>query len=655
MSRITGNWLIAKFNDGTRGNLTVEGTITAAGGIAVTGSVSINGAISATGNITAPNLSYVGHTHAAENIISGTLAWERLPAATVLTPGAVSIVTTAALPGNQGSESKPPTVAAAYAIADERIEAIPKADGTGTFGLVRLAAGSGLNLTAGNIGVNAGNGIEISGGAVKVKTAAGLGVNSGGVYLDAAGASSVLSLGSAANKDAGSAPGNVPILGADGKIDPSQISSSVIHDIFYAASDAEMTALSAAQKNDQCIRTDKDITYYLASDEPGGYAILSNWKPYPVPVDSVLSVNGKQGTVLLIITDLYAEGTQKFTGVNAAASGETWRLPTYTLLTEYAAQKVHTHTTDAITDAVASGTGIEADATGAATAGAVYEFVSGGFAEKVHTHTSDAVTDAATDASGISATAEELTQARAVFDFIDKTVQREALTPITGNTIPITRSGENFSLDASGPVTLTLDTSGIDIGEGEAVSFRLFVIVTGNGAVTLPAFNWAGEAPEINVPGTYIIDAITVDQGWSWGARAEYYTYPDNPLLHRALPLPSATGGAATVAVEDGFLEYHLPIGAASGDGDGNLAIEVDTDALAFDATDEQRRGFFAEIFLEVEAGNYTPPAITWTGIDRWADFCHLRPRLQPGKTYVIQVFSLDAGQTICAAATDER
>ena len=40
MSKITGNWIIAKFNDGTRGNLTVEGTITAAGGIAVTGSVS---------------------------------------------------------------------------------------------------------------------------------------------------------------------------------------------------------------------------------------------------------------------------------------------------------------------------------------------------------------------------------------------------------------------------------------------------------------------------------------------------------------------------------------------------------------------------------------------------------------------------------------
>ena len=657
MSKITGNWLIQKFNDGTRGNLTVEGVITAESNISAAGNITASGAISAP-TVNAPNLAPVIHYHAGEDITSGTISAARLPAATALVQGAVILSTESTVSGDAGSETKAATVRAAEIIAQQTVDAIPKGEGTSTYGLIKLAGNSGLNLTAGAISVITGNGTEISSGAIRVKaqTAGGIGVNSGGVYLDTAAAASLLALGSAANKNAGTAPGNVPILDANGKIPGSLIPPAKITEIFYAASESEMISLSQAGQYDFCIRTDLSRTFYLASAEPGAYADPENWVEILTPTDLVQSVNGYQGTVLLGITDIYAAGTDKFTGIESAGLGDSYRVPTWDRLTAYAAQKSHTHTSDALTDLVISAAGITDGEGGAATAGAVYEFVSGGYSPIGHTHTSAAVTDAATDADGISSTAQELTQARAVYDYIDKTVQREALTPLSGNVIPITRSGENFLKETAAPITMTIDTSGIEIGEGEAVSFRLFIVTTGSGAVTLPAFNWAGTAPEINAPGTYIIDAITVDQGWSWGARAEYYTYPDNPLLHRGLPLPTATGGAAEIAIEDGFLEYHLPINSGSGDSQTNaLTIAIDTGALAFDATDEQRRGFFAEIFLEIAAGNYTPPAVTFTGIDGWADFTMLPPRLDPGATYVVQIFSLDAGETITAAFIDKR
>ena len=111
--------------------------------------------------------------------------------------------------------------------------------------------------------------------------------------------------GSAASKNAGNAAGQVPVVGADGKLDTSIMPQLVITDTFEAESDDAMLALNA-QKGDVCLRSDGTPGMcILAGDDP---KLLANWKRVPVPTNAVLSVNGKIGVVVLSTDDI-AEGT----------------------------------------------------------------------------------------------------------------------------------------------------------------------------------------------------------------------------------------------------------------------------------------------------------------------------------------------------------
>lgn len=111
--------------------------------------------------------------------------------------------------------------------------------------------------------------------------------------------------GSAASKNAGNAAGQVPVVGADGKLDTSIMPQLVITDTFEAESDDAMLALNA-QKGDVCLRSDGTPgMFILAGDDP---KVLANWKRVPVPTNAVLSVNGKIGVVVLSTDDI-AEGT----------------------------------------------------------------------------------------------------------------------------------------------------------------------------------------------------------------------------------------------------------------------------------------------------------------------------------------------------------
>ena len=113
----------------------------------------------------------------------------------------------------------------------------------------------------------------------------------------------LLELGTAAQKNAGAAAGNVPLIGADGKLDTAIMPQLAITDIFDADSKAAMLAL-AAQQGDVCRRTDESKTYILAGTDP---KVEANWKLFLMPECDVVSVNGKTGVVVLS-TDNIAEG-----------------------------------------------------------------------------------------------------------------------------------------------------------------------------------------------------------------------------------------------------------------------------------------------------------------------------------------------------------
>lgn len=124
-------------------------------------------------------------------------------------------------------------------------------------------------------------------------------------------------LGTAASKNTGTAEGNIPILGANGKLADSVIPVVAITETFVVDSQAAMLALSA-QAGDVAIRTDVNRSYILQTIPA---STLDNWKELLTPTDSVLSVNGKTGTVVLSGSDILSTFTQASTRTNLV-SGE---------------------------------------------------------------------------------------------------------------------------------------------------------------------------------------------------------------------------------------------------------------------------------------------------------------------------------------------
>lgn len=103
------------------------------------------------------------------------------------------------------------------------------------------------------------------------------------------------SLGSAASKDVGTAAGNVPVLDSNGKLVESIIPAVAITETYVVDSQSAMLALSA-QVGDVAIRTDVSKSFILQSLPATTDA---NWKELLTPDCKVISVNGKQGAVVL--------------------------------------------------------------------------------------------------------------------------------------------------------------------------------------------------------------------------------------------------------------------------------------------------------------------------------------------------------------------
>lgn len=111
-------------------------------------------------------------------------------------------------------------------------------------------------------------------------------------------------IGTAATKNVGTAAGNIPILGSDGKLSDSVIPAIAISESHTVASEHEMLAL-AAQVGDIAIRTDGTGTWILKQTPA---STLANWVQLKSPTDAATSVNGKTGNVTLTTSDI-AEGT----------------------------------------------------------------------------------------------------------------------------------------------------------------------------------------------------------------------------------------------------------------------------------------------------------------------------------------------------------
>lgn len=116
-------------------------------------------------------------------------------------------------------------------------------------------------------------------------------------------AGKISGLGTAATKNTGTASGNIPVLGSDGKLDTAVLPALAITDTFTATSKADMLKLTA-QTGDVCVISsggDKG-SYILTKDDP---TVAANWQLLTPPADAVTSVNGKTGVVTLTTSDVH--------------------------------------------------------------------------------------------------------------------------------------------------------------------------------------------------------------------------------------------------------------------------------------------------------------------------------------------------------------
>lgn len=128
--------------------------------------------------------------------------------------------------------------------------------------------------------------------------------------------SKISDAGTAAAKDFGTAEGNVPVLGAGGKLSEAVIPAIAITDTFVVDSQAAMLALKA-QQGDVAVRTDVNKTFIL---KVAPATTLTNWVELETPIDAVTSVNGLTGAVTLTTSEVAEGSNLYFTTARANAN-----------------------------------------------------------------------------------------------------------------------------------------------------------------------------------------------------------------------------------------------------------------------------------------------------------------------------------------------
>lgn len=109
------------------------------------------------------------------------------------------------------------------------------------------------------------------------------------------------------NKPISTATQNALDLKADlvgGKLPNTQLPSLAITEYLGSVSDQSAMLALVGQRGDWCTRTDTGSTFILVAD---GGDLLADWQEISTPLDSVSSVNGFTGSVVLSASDVGAE------------------------------------------------------------------------------------------------------------------------------------------------------------------------------------------------------------------------------------------------------------------------------------------------------------------------------------------------------------
>lgn len=91
-------------------------------------------------------------------------------------------------------------------------------------------------------------------------------------------------------------------LDSSGKLANAQIPAIALVNTFEVASEAAMLALSTAQLGDVAVRSDENKSYILGGN--GLYSEITDWILLRTPTDTVLSVNGETGVVVIDAVDI---------------------------------------------------------------------------------------------------------------------------------------------------------------------------------------------------------------------------------------------------------------------------------------------------------------------------------------------------------------
>lgn len=100
----------------------------------------------------------------------------------------------------------------------------------------------------------------------------------------------------------------VASLDSNAKIPTSQLPPLATTETFVVADETAMLALDA-QTGDLAVRTDTSETFILSGSDP---SVLGDWTKLATPTDSVQSVNGYTGTILLDTDDIDEGSTNKY-------------------------------------------------------------------------------------------------------------------------------------------------------------------------------------------------------------------------------------------------------------------------------------------------------------------------------------------------------
>lgn len=108
-------------------------------------------------------------------------------------------------------------------------------------------------------------------------------------------------LWTAASKDVGTNPWNVPVIWSNGMLDGSIVPSIWVMNVYTVSVLWDLTSLSQAKQWDIGVVTNDNKTYILSA-EP--YSVLSNWVELRFPTWAVSSVNWKTWAVTLTTFDI---------------------------------------------------------------------------------------------------------------------------------------------------------------------------------------------------------------------------------------------------------------------------------------------------------------------------------------------------------------